>query len=277
VRPVLHADDEAFVAGLAPFLASVKSSAARCHALFDPLTAESVRAHGLPFDEATLNEACGEAGSLYDSAMQTYANHDRATDVLLTHVARVADDLDYTRRALHDSFDEQVNARKHVHDALAAVDAAMIEWSSAIPMGYTAGAAQPDPGMWSREVENDGQSLPLLRMLYGQLAFNQGFSKEMVRSRMLDSFVRVARRPVEARSALVTAPADPAERAARQAYLDACVRYLDVYTSVLDAFAQGKVPDQSTHAARVADADRALDEFKRAWAQERARVGGTGG
>ncbi len=277
MRSVLNADDEAFVVGLAPFLASVTSSAARCHALFDPLTAESVRAQGLPFDDAKLNEACGEAGSLYDAALKTIASHDRSTDVLLTHLARVADDLDYTRRTLQESVDEQVNARKHVHDALAATDAAVLEWNSAIPMGYTSGAAQPDPGMWSREVENDGHALPMLRMLYGQLAFNQGFSKEMVRRRMLDSFLRVARRPVEARKLLVQAPPDPAERAARQAYLDACTHYLDVYTSVLDAFVQGRVPDQATYDARVADADQALAEFKRVWELEHARVGGTGG
>lgn len=275
--PMLSAEDQAFVASLAPFLESVRTSSARCHALFDPLTPEGVRAHGLPFDEATLNEACGEAGSLYDSALPKYANHDRATDVLLTHVARVADDLDYTKRTFKDTFDEQVNARKHIHDALAAVDAALAQWQTSIPMAYEAGASQPDPGMWVRDVQNDGEGLPMLRTLYGQLAFNQGFKKSMVRHRMLDSFVRVARRPVDARQGMVDAVKDPAEKALRQTYLDACKRYLDVYQSVLDAFAEGRVPDEATHEARVAEADKALEEFKKAWSVEHARVGGTGG
>jgi len=274
---MLDAKDQAFVAALEPFLKSVESSAARCHVLFDPLTPEAVRAQGLPFDDAGLNEACGEVGSLYDAALKNFAEHDRATDVLLTHLARIADDLDYTRRTFKSSADEQVNARKHVHDALAAVDAAMLEWRAAIPMSYDVGAAQPDPGMWRREVHNDGNGLPNLRMLYGQLAFNQGFRKAMVRRRMLESFVRATRRPVQARLGVLELVKDPTERAARKAYLDACTRYLDVYTSVLDAFANGDVPDQPTHDARVADADQALTVWKQVWEQEQARVGGTGG
>lgn len=271
-QPPLSEEEQAFVARLEPFIEAAARGAKRCHGLIDPITSEAIRAQGLPFDAVGLDEACGEVGALYDDSVREGADHDRVTDVLFGHVARVADDLDYLRRAMQDSTSERVRAHQHVRDALAEIDAALVEWRGQTPISYGRDALRPDPQKWRRDLGIDHHDLTSLRSHFGHLAFDQGVDPTMVRRRMLESFLRVASHPAGARLVALQGEADPVERTHRQAYLDATTKLLTVYRDILQAFVQGRVPDRAAHRARVAEADRALAEWTSAWELETARL-----
>jgi len=221
-------------------------------------------------DPAAAAAACAPAAAAHDSVVASLGGRSRATDTLLGHLARVADDVDYLRRAQQADATEQANALHHVADAVTAARDAATRWPTESHDTYAGSAAiaAARPADWERMVDSDLGAAHDLRPMLDHLCFNQGIKDpRQIRARMLTAVSRPANAEREARAAtLPTAPVSPEERAQREAWLSAQQALFRTYDDLVDQFRTGKI----TTAALKAEQERRMDDALAAFEQAAA-------
>lgn len=220
---------------------------------------------------AQVASTCAEAAGAHDSAAATLGGRSRATDTLIADLARLADDLDYLRRAQEAGGAEPLNALKHVRDAVAATRESAQRWPTQnhdTYAGSAAAAARADS--WERMVDNDVGAAHELRPMLDHLCFNQGLKDpRQIRVRMLTAVSRPAAAEREARArALPSMELPPEERSAREAWLAAHQALFSTYDDLVDQFRSGKITTvelKHEQERRIDDALAAFDAAATRW------------
>lgn len=272
VAPVaVRVNDDASLRAAGQVLVDALAAAlAPCQALLGPVDPAAAEAAPLPFDPEGLMRACGPARDLYDAQVGALSGRARPIDVLLNHVARLGDDIDYVHRSVGSSGSERRRSLEHLHEALARAGEAVAGWKDAEVFPYRCDYAAPS--QWALDLQNDRQDAPNLRNHLDRYAFRQGLDPEQVRRRMLDAFGRMLAPYHQLRVAAVAAAPIPAEeKAAYAAYLAAYGAWLDTYTRLTHDYATGLVTDEAGRAQRITDADVALAAWQAAWDSEQSR------
>ncbi len=241
--------------------------------------AETVQASGFPYTWEQVESTCGAIYALHDTWLPRLANQSRSAETLLMGLARVPEDIDYTKRVFDGSDAwEKANAVNHIHDALRDAEKAAQHALEKPDQGYDLEFGGTDGGraMWVRSVENDQHGLGNLDPTFERLAFTQGLNPEMVRARMLSGFNRRARLEFASRrDGLAQASSEVAadEQTARKAYLATVEAMVGAYERTLTAFVEGKITTDAARDAAIDDARSHERAWRAAWTAERARLG----
>lgn len=265
VDPALRASGVALAEAIKPALAS-------CHTLIDPIDPVAAEAAKLAFEKPALDAACGALRDLYDAQVETVSGKARQVDMLLTHVARLGDGVDYLGRALSDIPSERKLAVTQLQEALGKASDAVAKWTDAKVYPYRANyTGAPGVKQWALDLDNDGRDATNLRNNLERFAIKQGLKPEQVRRRMLDVYGRIAlaHHPVR-EAALEASDLTPELKASRGAYLKVVGAWIDTYVRVSKAYIAGEVKDAATQAKLTAEADAALAAFKTAWDAQKA-------
>lgn len=250
----------AHTATIAAELPRLTEARLRCQALVYPVRPSDVWEAPAPWDLAALDAACGEIGAAYDRLAPVHGGVTRSTDVLFTHLARVADDLDYLRRSLDVHGHERTNSLQHVHDALGWQTATERAWVRSDHRPYDDGLVLLEDS-WMQAQHEDSATSRQLRDALDRLGL-AGANPVNVRRRMLDSFVRVPTGMLAARRAALARTPDDAKRRARTAYLDAWEAWFDTAVHAVEAARAGHLNTNAALAAEIA----ALDQATTVWA-----------
>lgn len=250
------------------FADKLRDATVTCRAMIDPVDAEALLATPFSFDEAALDGACGGVAGLYDAESPALLGKARVLDSLVTHSARLGDDVAYLRRTLHHpQGEERKRALVHVREALARAADGISKYAQSTVRPYR---APKHVEGWALDTDNDARDVPNQRRLLQRYAFNQGFTPEQVRHRMLQAFATPLRVYADVRVAsLAEVGFPPADLAKHQAYLTTLDACLDTFEGVTAAYVAGEVKDAATRDAWIAKADAALAAFQAAWAADR--------
>lgn len=231
-------------------------------------------AEAWPADGADLAAACGEVRGLYDAHVQALGGTSRAADVLLSHLARMAEDLAYVERTLRPSerASERANAANHLRDALADLQRYLDSATDEPVRSYRVRMGFGD--VWARMVRQDDVGAGGLDGAFARLAFNQGFDVAYVRHRMLATMLRIAHAEWAERVAALSRLEDlePGERQTRTAYLAVVGEVVAAHEGALAAYLAGQVTDAAARAPLQARCAQAHAAWQVAWKAELARV-----
>lgn len=260
-------DDPAETQGVEALLATLRPALERCAAMPDAAAPPADPAAAA----AQIASACAEAGGAHDNAVAPLGGRSRATDTLIADLARLADDLDYLRRATEAGGTEPLNALKHVRDAVAATRDSAQRWPTQNHDTYAGSAtAAARADSWERMVDNDIGAARELRPMLDHLCFNQGLKDpRQIRARMLTAVSRPAAAEREARArALPSMDLPPEERAQREAWLAAHRALFSTYDDLVDQFRGGKITTielKHEQERRIDDALSAFDAAATGW------------
>jgi hypothetical protein len=220
--------------------ASVPDCAARLRAVSPQAAASSP----LPFDAATLDAACADAGAVYDAHGRSALYLSRGATRLAEAAARLGDDLDYLHRAMAGPARERRNAIEHLHAALQTVDTRLAEPKAVYDSAY-AYPPSGDASAYAPAAETDATELDACARSLKNLVFDQGFDKESVRRRMLEVRGAAVLADLAARDAALDAAnhLPEADRVRLQRDARATRHAVETYEAAWRAFAAGEVRD----------------------------------
>jgi hypothetical protein len=261
---------EAQVAAVAPLVAALPGAARACAAAtVDRVTPEAAGAAPFPFTADEVRAGCADAQTTYDRLGRPALGLAREATLLAEVAARLGDDVDYLLRTLPLDGAARRDAIEHLQGALRDVQRGLDAWGRGTPYPYDFHFGEQGAEI-GRGLQNDDTEVESCDRALGNLVFNQGLSKEMVRRRMLevrgahlDAAVRAREEAlvrVAARGGLAPDAID-----AQRAYTARLRAVVDTFEATWRAFADGAVPDEAARAARIAAWTTARDAWRASW------------
>ncbi|MFM2160995.1 MAG: hypothetical protein RLZZ383_507 [Pseudomonadota bacterium] len=225
-------------------IGALQASVPDCAARLRAVSPEAAGSSPLPFDAATLDADCADAGAVYDAHGRPALYLSRGATRLAEAAARLGDDLEYLHRAMGGPASERRNAIEHLHAALQTVDTRLAEPAEVYDSAY-AYPPRGDASAYAPAAETDATELDACARSLKNLVFDQGFDKESVRRRMLEVRGAAVLADLAARDAALDAAnhlAD-ADRARLRRDADVTRHAVETYEAAWRAFAAGEVRD----------------------------------